>query len=184
MPERELKVLEELAGEVPENGLIVELGSFVGRSSWCLAKSAHPSVRLECIDIWLDYTLSTDRIRLDSLEGSTKIKDIMPIYPRFLKYTKDCPNLYHQRLFMPDDLDVLKLNKKIDLLFIDAFDHDFENFYTIINDFEPHINPNTVICGHDYYESNLNKTRAIRLYAKKKKKTVRVFEDTTIWVLN
>ena len=49
--EEDLKVLEYFASEVPEGGLILEVGSFCGRSSYALAKSCHPSVRVVCIDL-------------------------------------------------------------------------------------------------------------------------------------
>src|SRR5579862_5818081 len=52
MPESELKVLEQLARAVPMNGRVVEVGPFLGRSSWCWAKSVHPSVKITCLDIW------------------------------------------------------------------------------------------------------------------------------------
>ena len=40
----------KLAQAVPENGIIVEIGSFVGKSAWHWANSAHPSVKIYCID--------------------------------------------------------------------------------------------------------------------------------------
>ena len=52
MPEGELKVLEQVARVVPMNGRVVEVGPFLGRSSWCWAKSVHPSVKITCLDIW------------------------------------------------------------------------------------------------------------------------------------
>src|SRR5258707_3618142 len=52
MPESELKILEEVAQTIPKGGRMVEVGPFCGRSSWCLAKSADPSVKVTCLDIW------------------------------------------------------------------------------------------------------------------------------------
>ena len=56
--EEDLTVLEYFASEVPEDGLILEVGSFCGRSSYTLSKSCHPSVRVICIDLWREGTLS------------------------------------------------------------------------------------------------------------------------------
>ena len=52
MPEAELKILEALAQTIPRNGVMVEIGRFCGRSSWCWSRSADPSATIHCLDIW------------------------------------------------------------------------------------------------------------------------------------
>ena len=52
MPEAELKTIEMLAQTIPRDGNMVEIGPFCGRSSWCWARSADPSVTVHCLDIW------------------------------------------------------------------------------------------------------------------------------------
>jgi hypothetical protein len=54
MVESELKVIEEWAYNIPKNGVIVEIGTFFGRSAVCWAMSSDPSVKIYCGDIWLD----------------------------------------------------------------------------------------------------------------------------------
>ena len=46
----EMHAIELLARLVPENGVIVEVGSLLGCSSWIWANNAHPSVKVFCID--------------------------------------------------------------------------------------------------------------------------------------
>lgn len=46
--------LEFLVKNVPENGNIIELGSFLGRSTWCMAKTCHPTAKVHCFDYWYD----------------------------------------------------------------------------------------------------------------------------------
>ena len=57
-PEADLKVLEYFASEVPKDGLILEVGSCCGRTSYALAKSCDLSTRVVCIDLWREGTLS------------------------------------------------------------------------------------------------------------------------------
>jgi|TARA_R110000824_G_scaffold206822_6_gene392044 hypothetical protein len=56
--EADLKVLEYFSSEVSKDGLILEVGSFCGRTSYALAKSCDPSTRVVCIDLWREGTLS------------------------------------------------------------------------------------------------------------------------------
>jgi len=41
---RELQAMEAVAKLVPRDGVVVEVGSYLGRSSWAWAKSVDPSV--------------------------------------------------------------------------------------------------------------------------------------------
>lgn len=50
--ERELWAIEALAKLVPPGGVVVEVGSFLGMSSYAWAKSVDPSVTVYCIDAW------------------------------------------------------------------------------------------------------------------------------------
>jgi len=83
MAEDDLKVIEELASKVPQNGIIVEIGSFAGRSSYAWSKSCDPSVTVFCIDKWD----STERL---SQAGSDSIKPQVPGFVPFCKKDIHC----------------------------------------------------------------------------------------------
>ena len=86
---RDLEVLEHLAQEVPEKGVIVEVGSFMGRSSWALAKSCENSVQVYCVDPWPTYTLSEE-----DLESMAGYKEGMKLeFSTFQKNVQDCSNI-------------------------------------------------------------------------------------------
>lgn len=51
-PRPQLKALESLAAQVPENGVVVEVGSLFGRSAYVWASSTPPSARIFCVDPW------------------------------------------------------------------------------------------------------------------------------------
>ncbi|MBX3004570.1 MAG: class I SAM-dependent methyltransferase [Anaerolineales bacterium] len=50
--ETDARRLAWLASQVPENGIIVEVGSFWGRSAGYMASAMHRSVQLFCVDKW------------------------------------------------------------------------------------------------------------------------------------
>lgn len=77
MTESELIQIEKWAHEVPANGIIVELGSFKGRSAYTWAKSCDPSVTVYCIDAFQEW------------------------YSDFLVNTKECTNIITIKGFFP-----------------------------------------------------------------------------------
>jgi len=52
-------VLEKFAMRVPPNGVVAEIGSFMGRSAWGFAKTVDPSVKVYCIDLWKEFNAET-----------------------------------------------------------------------------------------------------------------------------
>ena len=52
--EKKLNMLAEKAAAVPENGTIVELGTFCGRSAYSLGSNKLDSVKLVCVDMFPD----------------------------------------------------------------------------------------------------------------------------------
>jgi hypothetical protein len=52
MQPSELKVISHIAKHVPENGNILEIGSFLGRSTTAIARSAPASTSIHCIDLF------------------------------------------------------------------------------------------------------------------------------------
>ncbi|MEM1283103.1 MAG: class I SAM-dependent methyltransferase [Chlamydiota bacterium] len=124
MPKKDLTTLETLAKRVPENGSIVEVGSYQGRSSWALAKSCHPSVEVCCIDLWND----------------SFIKE------QFIENTKDCPNIHSiqsgsTEVDWPED-------KKVDLVFIDA-DHTSPQVDKDLAFWSKRVKAKGTLSGHD-----------------------------------
>ena len=134
----ELERLARLARTVPPNGCIVEVGSLFGLSSWTLAKNAHPSVTVYCIDPWVrepwmrsieeaaGYTLSLENFR-------TNVSDVANIIPL--------------RGYSPRDFDGWQ--RQIDLLFEDSV-HTNPVLHQNLTFWTPFVRPRGVICGHDY----------------------------------
>lgn len=155
MPEAELKILERLARTIPEEGAILEVGPFCGRSSWCWAKSAHPSVQVYCIDIWDpvehpftpparqsdDEAVGEDFGRSDHEQGEWGTLE------NFLHYTRDCPNIQSIRGHSPQDfLNWPKDN--LDLVFLDGLHHN-PGFHADVSHWFDRLRPGGLLCGDD-----------------------------------
>ena len=121
--EGELIQIAEWAEQVPKDGIIVEVGSYKGRSSYAWAKSCDPSVTVYCLD------------KLITNEFTTNTKDISNIIP----IQAIVP--YHMASWV---------NQPIDLFFLDGRHQNPEDI-DAINYFLPLIKKGGILCGHDYY---------------------------------
>ncbi|MGK5594324.1 MAG: class I SAM-dependent methyltransferase [Parachlamydiaceae bacterium] len=167
MPKKDLEVIENLAGCLPENSCMVEVGSYYGRSSWAWAKSVPSSCIVYCIDPWphSDLVQGIFDASLDDFES----------------YLKDCPNVIPVQGLSPhipwDD------KQFVDLVFIDG------------NHFSPHVNddlecwakrltPSGILSGHDFNPTRYpDVCEAVIALSKELRWPLRLFSNSTIWYL-
>ena len=126
MEQRELIQIEKWASEVPNNGVIVEVGSYKGRSSYAWAASCDPSVTVYCMD-GFDPTF----------------------YDIFKENMKDFSNVVQLPSIVPYQMPGWT-DQPIDIFFLDAAHTNPEDI-DAINYFLPLIKKGGLICGHDYY---------------------------------
>ena len=155
MPEPELKLLERLARTIPPGGAMLEVGPFCGRSSWCWAKSVHPSVSVICVDIWdpvehpyhppvktePNAVIETDYGKATSVQRALGTRD------NFDFYTRDCPNIVAIRGRSPDDFPAVPENR-FDLVFLDGIHHN-PFFHRDVVHWYPRVKPGGILCGDD-----------------------------------
>lgn len=155
MEEGELRVIEELAQTVSPDGVIVELGSYKGRSAVAWAKSCVPSVAVYCFD---------------KFDGD--------FYNDFLKNTQDCKNIIVVKGKCP--YDTTYTGPPIDIFFLDGrhtnpFDID------AINHFLPHMKSGGIFCGHDYMDSCPDILANVAELEQRFEQKVQLFPGTSIW---
>lgn len=129
MPEQDLIYISEIASQVPKNGVIVELGSYKGRSAVAWASSCDPSVTVYCVDTF---------VYLDLAEPD--------FFEEFKANTKHLPNIVPIRGWSPSLINYP--GDKIDVFFNDAAHlnpYDMNNLEYFI----PFIKPGGLLCGHD-----------------------------------
>lgn len=153
MPESELKVIEKLARTVPENGKAVEIGSFVGRTSWCIAKTIPQSATLTCIDIWNPsehpYTPPSS---LSNSVGSDfgqaeNVQQTSGTIENFLRNTKDCSNITAIQGRSPNDFQDW-VGSNFDLIFLDGIHHN-PVFVRDVHHWLQCVKPGGILCGDD-----------------------------------
>lgn len=87
MAEPKLQIIEKLVEKyVPlENGVMVEAGSLVGRTTWCMAKT-RPRGHVYAIDLWNGHITGKDDNGNPGINGACTLEN-------FLYWTNDCNNI-------------------------------------------------------------------------------------------
>lgn len=153
MTPSDLKVLEELALQVPKNGIIVEVGSLYGRSAVCFAMTANPSVQIHCIDIFHDFdgTNTHEHSAEHAKEmGYPQHKSVFNSFKEFRNNTSkysnirmirgESPHRFQEDYIPPVD---------IDLFFLDA-EHKNPSDWNNLCYWAPRIKAGGILAGHDY----------------------------------
>lgn len=148
-----LEHLASCASKVPENGIIVELGTFVGRSAYALGMNKHHSVSLYCYDKWESYHNSTNRLvrtfgKPDSLQGS--LLDQTYSIETAKENLKDVKNITLIKSRLPLQHVPFEDNS-VDLIYIDA-GHTYNQTLYNANQWYPKMKTDGVMIFDDYSE--------------------------------
>ena len=146
MSKQDLKALKLIAQSVPENGTIVEVGSYMGKSAVTFAQNA-PTSNIYCIDLFEEEKIVNHRYS-DELckEHDLPLNGTYNTYKLFKENTKDYSNIHMIRGYSPDEI---QFDDFIDLFFLDA-SHKNPNDVENINYFLRFMKDKSVIAGHDY----------------------------------
>ena len=141
MSEGELKAIETLAARVPTDGVVVELGSLFGRSSYAWATSVPSSASVYCVDPWIRRQWMVDRVETKTPNCPTFS------FEAFQSYVGHLPNIIPIKGHSPQDLQ--DWDKKVDVVFDDSV-HQNPYFKSNLNFWRRHVRPGGILCGHDY----------------------------------
>lgn len=176
MTEDELKSIETISKHVPENGSVLEIGSFYGRSSYAWSKSIPQSAKLICVDYWTGWVV--DFVGVSCMHGTIPKGPIKIELKRFLEYTKDCKNITpivgDSRKVMPT------LTDKFDVIFLDG-EHKNPILSEDIELSLPLLKHDGILCGHDYSNSWPDVISEVDKLSKRLGKNIRFYENSTIW---
>lgn len=152
MGPEELEQIARWAREVPANGVIVEVGSYLGRSA-CAWAMADPTVKIYCIDYFK---------HMDEFINNTAQ------YPNIIPIKGQSPNAIRY----PGDL--------IDIFFLDAA-HNNPSDILNIKYFLPLIKPGGLLCGHDYQPEWPEVVENVQWLEKELGKPVTLYPHSTLW---
>lgn len=148
MLETELRVVEKLAMQVPSHGVIVEVGSFCGRTAVCWALSA-PTATVYCIDDFYEH----DWVYEHYLPLNFSLRHCMPITGEtyntkkdFLKNTEGIKNI---KMIQGHSPNIEYDGKEIDLFFLDGMHHNPDDWNNLCY-WAPLVKEGGKIVGHDY----------------------------------
>jgi predicted O-methyltransferase YrrM len=172
---KDIDIVYEWARTVPENGVIVEIGSLFGRTAVALAEGSYPSVKIYCIDF---FDIFTNQSPSNWCNGGTDdFWELGKVYNKeieFSKFTQEYENIIPLKLDKTETC--YPYNKEpIDLLFIDGA-HTNPSDITNIMHFRKFLKPNALICGHDY---SINYPDVI-----KNVRTLEIMYNTTVTLYN
>ena len=181
--ERELVILSTLASLVPENGGIVEVGCFLGRSTTALYTGKKQSVSMDIIDNFnnsgIPKTASYEKIgiegNIDIYNRAASIAQETTWQDAF-KFTVGEDLFNNINIHCMDSKDFVK-TKDCDLAFIDG-SHRYVN---VITDIKKHMTDTNLILGDDFKAEFPGVSQALSVY--KQDRTVIVFEKTKLWAL-
>jgi len=144
--ENQLKEIERLAKTIPKYGKIVELGAFLGRSSYAWAKSCHPTVKVYCIDHWSGWKLKESDFNQSVVPPVGWTPNLTCSEELFKKYTKKCENIIPIKAYSPY---LVWKEGPIDLVYIDD-GHEYENTKANIEFWYEKVKKGGIVCGDDY----------------------------------
>ena len=178
--EKDLDIIYEWAKTVPKDGVIVELGSMVGRTAVAFAEGADPSVKIYCIDYFEPWV---NRDRRWAPPGGDYWQDdkVYDVGAEFLKFTSDYKNIIQLKL-EPTERVYRYKNEPIDLLFLDCAHVNPNDILNILY-FKNYLKPNALICGHDYGDSFPDVKTNVRVLEKMYNATVTLYHYSTCWAI-
>jgi predicted O-methyltransferase YrrM len=137
---KEVQRLHDLAKSLPENALIVEIGSYTGKSSVAIASGMPKSATLMCIDPWL-------QLHRDTEQGYETMETV--------KTHSDRTAEYHPRVIqvIGFPLEVAKfipnIPSEIDMLSIDSVKK-YDQIKAIWDVWLPKVKKGGIVASHDY----------------------------------
>lgn len=159
--------VQELKGQ---GNLVLEVGTFCGRTAYVLSKNSIPGTIILSIDHWIYRKVHNRNWGLD-VDDSKRI---------FLE-TKRKYNLDNV-IQVPKQSPLRRWNrKKINFLFLDGR-HSFETVLSELNFYTQYCEKDAIIAGHDYYKDYPGVMYAVDCFAEENNYEVKCY-PSIIWRL-
>jgi len=145
MSETDLQFLYEEALKVPEDGVIVELGSWLGRSTAAIIMGAKTR-NIFSVDTW-------QGCGLELLSAKDRAYVLESFRYNMMTFTGFVPTIYNRTT---DEASRNFTRKSIDLLFLDG-DHLQPQVYRDLVTWLPKMKDNGIFAGHDWSNPNVRR---------------------------
>lgn len=172
MTRPELELIAETAVRIPPHGVVVEIGSFAGRSSVHWAANSHPSVRIFCIDPF-DYIL--DDYSFEHIQGDPSDVRDRPCGEIFAEHTSRWAN---RIVPLAQRSPPGEWNTPADVVFIDG-DHTADGVRSDLEFWRGCLKPRGRLLGHDWDDPRVR--QAVESFGGRDDLAVRCHDGTCIW---
>jgi hypothetical protein len=179
--ERDLNVLSHISSHVPENGNILEVGPFLGRSTSALLYGKKDSVALDVVDTFTGIPVNSEcrgiRGNKETFNRLQSLAQKTGDWEESFKKSQE-NNLKNMNIFKCSSQE-FEIKKFYNLVFIDA-DHSFINVYTDIYKF---INNSEVIVGDDFVPWWPDVVKAVNRFRMTSQRTLISLKESNLWML-
>lgn len=177
----DLNIIANVTSLVPENGHILEIGCYLGRTSNAICAAKHPSTKFSIID---PFGFGTP-IKHPGYDGSvTNWQKAQEIYSQSKKiktvfdyFMKDKEGQFQT---IVDSSLTYKFTDSYDFVFIDG-DHSYSSVVSDINNFIS--NEDTLIGGDDYTDLNYRVKEAVNSFSDRRRLYVSKLNRSKTWFL-
>lgn len=171
--------LYELASTLKPGQTILEIGSFVGRSTVNMANATNHQVSIVSVDK-LDDAMMQTRDVPKNIFNPHKWDVSKNLGQHFEMFTKDYPEISRVPLFYP-----VNLKLKASMIYLDASRRYHEIMGHLTYALENHLADDGFICGPHYYETHTGPAviGAVNDFAAMHSFNLEVDEPSSVWVL-
>ncbi len=155
-PRPQLKAIEIISENIPEDGIIVEVGSLFGRSAFAWASSSKPSVSIYCVDPW-------DGTEVDAYSGFSMKRGIFhgKIKNNVETFKTNLGSYFSRITPIQSKSPLEKWDRgNIDAIYIDG-DHRYQAVCQDIEFWLPLLKKGGILCGDDFNDENEGVVRAV-----------------------
>ena len=177
LSEEDMQAITELVSMLPQNGLLVEIGTFLGKSAVEWAKNIQQQskdYKIICID---SFNSPIEILRDLLQEAEFTIPEADSQLTMFKHYTKEFSSVQPLEAFFDKDFE---FNQTIDLVFEDS-DHSQRALNYALPFWWQRIRPGGILSGHDYWGREIK--TAVDTFAVLNGLTVKTFAGSSIWYI-
>jgi SAM-dependent methyltransferase len=174
MTRPELELISGIAADLPNHSVIVEIGSFAGRSSAHWAANSRPTVVIFCID---PFDAVVDDFSFEHIQGDRSGVRGRASGELFAE---------QMRTWMPRVIAVSEASppstwsESADVIFVDG-DHTFDGVRRDLEFWIDHLQPGGRLLGHDWDDARVRE--AVQAFAASCGRTAFVHPSTNVWEL-
>jgi len=152
--DNDMNGLIDLMNGMPDDGIIIELGSWLGHSTSVLYNCKKENQSVVTIDTWLGqpdlrFDAHAETLKQDLFLAFLNNMELYATKP--IWYVSGTPGYYYLRM-NTEDAPILFDDKSISMIMIDA---DHNRVGRDIDRWKPKIKNWGIICGHDYHWGNV-----------------------------